>query len=128
VFYVRRGRVVGRKGFVVDKVEDVTAAQLMARVLEQHYAEAPLGTPNNVLVWEVPEDVDTLQEWLSLQRGGGRVDVRVPQRGDKRALQETVTKNAAEEFVRHRLKRSADHNARARALNALQDALDLPEA
>jgi excinuclease ABC subunit C len=128
VFYVRRGRVVGRKGFVVDKVEDVTPAQLVARVLEQHYAEAPLGIPNSVLTWEMPEDVETLQEWLSLQRGSGKVDVRVPQRGDKRALQETVTKNAAEEFVRHRLKRSADHNARARALNALQDALGLPEA
>src|SRR5256885_9362011 len=128
VFYVRRGRVVGRKGFVVDKVEDVTPAQLVSRVLEQHYAEAPLGIPNSVLTWEMPDDVETLQEWLTLQRGSGKVDVRVPQRGDKRALQETVTKNAAEEFVRHRLKRSADHNARARALNALQDALELPEA
>src|SRR5205807_3433892 len=53
---------------------------------------------------------------------------RVPQRGDKRALQETVTRNAGEEFTRHRLRRSADHNARAKALNALQDDLDLPEA
>ena len=52
----------------------------------------------------------------------------MPQRGDKRALLETVTRNAGEEFTRHRLKRAADHNARARALNALQDALDLPEA
>src|SRR4051812_39483319 len=89
VFYVRRGRVVGRKGFVVDKVEDVTPAQLMSRVLEQHYAETPLGIPNTVLVWEMPEDAETLEEWLSLQRGGGKVDVRVPQRGDKRTLQET---------------------------------------
>ncbi len=59
---------------------------------------------------------------------GTRVGIRVPQRGDKRSLQETVTQNAKEEFVRHRLKRSADHNSRARALNALQEALDLPEA
>jgi excinuclease ABC subunit C len=54
--------------------------------------------------------------------------VRVPQRGDKRALQEMVTRNASEEFVRHRLRRSADHNSRARALTALQDELGLPEA
>jgi excinuclease ABC subunit C len=59
---------------------------------------------------------------------GTNVTVRVPQRGDKRALQATVTRNAAEEFNRHRLKRSADHNSRARALNSLQDALGLPEA
>ncbi|HEX2701540.1 MAG TPA: excinuclease ABC subunit UvrC, partial [Acidimicrobiales bacterium] len=128
VFYVRRGRVVGRKGFVVDKVEDVSRPQLVASVVQQLYAEEPaLGVPREVLVPDVPDDVEVLQEWLSGLRGG-RVSVRVPQRGDKRALHETVTRNAGEEFTRHRLKRSADHNSRARALNSLQDALGLPEA
>ena len=128
VFYVRRGRVVGRKGFVVDKVEDVTRPQLVASVVQQLYAEEPaLGIPKEVLVPDVPTDVDVLQDWLSGLRGS-RVGVRVPQRGDKRALAETVTRNAGEEFTRHRLKRSADHNSRARALNSLQDALGLPEA
>ena len=128
VFYVRRGRVVGRKGFVVDKVEDVTRPQLVASVVQQLYAEEPaLGVPREVLVPELPEDVEVLQEWLSGQRDS-RVAIRVPQRGDKRALHETVTRNAGEEFTRHRLKRSADHNSRARALNSLQEALGLPEA
>ena len=128
VFYVRRGRVVGRKGFVVDKVEDVTGPQLVASVVQQLYAEEPaLGIPKEVLVPDVPEDVEILQEWLSGQRDS-RVAIRVPQRGDKRALQETVTRNAGEEFTRHRLRRSADHNSRAQALNALQEALGLPEA
>ncbi len=127
VFYVRRGRVVGRKGFVVDKVEDLTAAQLVADVLQQHYAEPALGVPREVLVPELPEDCDVLEAWLAGCRGAG-VKIRVPQRGDKRALHETVSRNAGEEFVRHRLRRSADHNSRARALNDLQDALGLPEA
>jgi excinuclease ABC subunit C len=127
VFYVRRGRVVGRKGFVVDKVEDLDAPALMARVLELLYTEPTLDVPREVLVPVVPSDVAFYEEWLEMLRGT-RVSVRMPQRGDKRALQETVTKNAKEEFVRHRLKRSADHNSRARALTALQDALDLPEA
>ena len=128
VFYVRKGRVVGRKGFVVDKVEDVTRPQLVESVVEQLYAEEPaLGIPKEVLVPDMPDGVDVLQEWLSGLRGS-RVGVRVPQRGDKRALHETVTRNAGEEFTRHRLKRSADHNSRARALNALQEALGLPEA
>ena len=128
VFYVRRGRVVGRKGYVVDKVEDVTGPQLVASIVEQLYAEEPaLGVPKEVLVPELPEDADVLQEWLTGLRGS-RVGVRVPQRGDKRALHETVTRNAGEEFTRHRLKRSADHNSRARALNSLQEALGLPEA
>ena len=128
VFWVRRGRVSGRKGFVVDKVEDLDRPQLIAHILEQLYAASPaLGVPREVLVPDTPEDAGFYESWLSDLRGS-RVTVRVPQRGDKRALHETVTRNAAEEFTRHRLRRSSDHNARARALNALQDALGLPEA
>jgi excinuclease ABC subunit C len=127
VFWVRRGRVTGRKGFVVDKVEDLTPARLTAEILEQLYAEPALGVPREVLVPALPDDLDFYEDWLSDLRGS-RVVVRVPQRGDKRALHETVVRNAAEEFTRHRLRRSSDHNARARALNALQDALGLPEA
>ena len=129
VFYVRRGRVVGRKGVIVDKVEDLTPGQLVVELLTQLYAEAPLGVPPQVLVPAEPdpEDLAGAEAWLSELRGG-HVTVRRPQRGDKRRLQETVTANAKEEFVRHRLKRAADHNSRARALNALQDVLDLPEA
>nr|MBA3655127.1 excinuclease ABC subunit UvrC [Actinomycetota bacterium] len=128
VFFVRRGRVVGRKGFVLDKVEDVTGQQLIGIVLQHMYGSpGPLGVPREVLVPEAPEDCNVFEEWLGGLRGT-RVTVRVPQRGDKRALQATVTRNAAEEFTRHRLRRSSDHNSRARALNALQEALGLPEA
>ena len=127
VFFVRKGRVVGRKGFILDKVEELTRAQLVANVLEQLYGDPILDIPKEVLVPDMPEDPDLYTEFLS-ELKGSQVSVRVPQRGDKRTLQETVTRNAAEEFTRHRLRRSADHNARARALTALQDALGLPEA
>ncbi len=162
VFYVRRGRVVGRKGFIIDKVDDLSRAELMFQVLEQHYDDPPLGVPPLVLVPEIPDEPETIQEWLALLRGanserargdatdgdvewwaadsryrversvnpearhGSRVEVRVPQRGDKKDLLEMVTKNAGEEFTRHRLRRAADHNARAKALTSLQEALRLP--
>ena len=127
VFYVRRGRVMGRKGFVVDKVEDVTPEQLTGHILEGLYYDAdPSAVPKEVLVPDMPDDPDLYREWLTGQRGSN-VSIRVPQRGDKRALQAMVTQNAKEEFVRHRLKRASDHNARARALNSLQEALDLPD-
>jgi len=127
VFYVRKGRVMGRKGFVVDKVEDVTPDQLVGHVLEGLYAETEgISVPKEVLVPDMPDDPEVYVDWLSGARGSNVV-IRVPQRGDKRALQEMVTQNAKEEFVRHRLKRASDHNARARALNALQDALGLPD-
>jgi excinuclease ABC subunit C len=128
VFFVRKGRVVGRKGFVLDKAEDLTRAQLVSKILEGlYYDDHPLGPPKQVLVPDEPDDVDLYQRWLTECRGS-TVTIRVPQRGDKRALQDTVAQNAKEEFVRHRLRRSSDHNSRARALNELQDHLGLPVA
>lgn len=128
VFYVRKGRVVGRKGFIVDKVEDLTPGGLIDRIMEEMYGdEPPLGIPKQVLVPVEAEDPNTYEEWLSHLRGS-RVQIRVPVRGDKRGLHETVTRNAKEEFTRHRLRRASDHNSRSRALTELQDLLDLPEA
>ncbi|HEY5153910.1 MAG TPA: excinuclease ABC subunit UvrC [Acidimicrobiales bacterium] len=128
VFFVRRGRVVGRKGFVVDKVEDLLPGELVDSVLEGlYYDRPPLGVPGQVLVPVESADPDLYERWLSEQREA-KVTIRVPQRGDKRALMETVARNAAEELNRHRLRRATDHNSRARALNELQEALGLPDA
>jgi len=128
VFFVRKGRVVGRKGFVLDKVEELSPGGLVDRILEELYGdEPPAGVPKQVLVPVDPDDLPTYEEWLSHLRGS-KVQIRVPQRGDKRDLHETVTRNAKEEFTRHRLRRAGDHNARSRALTELQDLLGLPEA
>jgi excinuclease ABC subunit C len=126
VFFVRRGRVVGRKGYVVDKVQDLSPGEVVDSVIEGLYSnEPPLGVPKQVLVRTLPTDLDLYEEWLALERGS-RVVVREPQRGDKRELLEMVERNAAEAFNRHRLKRASDHNSRARALNELQEHLGLP--
>ena len=125
VFFVRRGRVMGRRGFMIDKAEDLDPAELVSRALERlYFDDNPLGWPKLVLVPDVPAEVGLYTEWLSEMRGS-RVQLRVPQRGAKRALQATVTRNAEESFARHRLKRSTDHNSRARALNELQQQLGL---
>ena len=128
VFFVRRGRVMGRRGFVIDKAEELDRSELVSRALERlYFDDNPLGWPKQVLVPGTPAQSDLYREWLSEMRGS-RVQVRVPQRGAKRALQQTVTRNAEESFTRHRLKRSTDHNSRARALNELQQHLGLAEA
>jgi excinuclease ABC subunit C len=128
VFHVRKGRVMGRKGFVLDKVMDLSDGQLVEQVLEVLYYEEPaVGFPKTVLVPSLPEDTDLYQRWLTEQRGS-KVEVRIPQRGAKRELQATVIRNASEEFTRHRLRRASDHNTRARALNELQEQLGLPDA
>ncbi len=128
VFYVRKGRVMGRRGFIVDKASQLSRPELVSRVLERLYFEDnPLGGPKQVLVPDLPDNQELYEEWLREQRGS-KVGISVPQRGAKRKLQETVARNAADAFTRHRLKRTTDHNSRARALNDLQECLGLPEA
>ncbi|MDQ1362105.1 MAG: excinuclease subunit, partial [Acidimicrobiaceae bacterium] len=124
---VRSGKVVGRLALFMDKVEDLTPGQLIARILVDIYADAPSGVPRQVLVPNLPEDAEAVTEYLT-ERRGGPVALRVPIRGPKRSLQETVTHNADEAFLRHRLQRTADHNSRARALESLQRELGLPDA
>ena len=125
IIYVRRGRVVGRKGTVVDRVEVLTDAELMARVIRELYGDEE--PPREVLVSIEPDEKDLLTAWLE-ERRGTLVNLRTPQRGAKRRLMETTSVNAAEAFARHRLKRQRDHNARAKALRSLQEELGLPES
>jgi excinuclease ABC subunit C len=127
VFHVRSGKVVGRLSLFVDKVEDLTAPQLIERILIDVYAESASGVPKQVLVPTMPSDADAVVEYLT-ERRGGPVALRVPVRGPKRSLLETVENNARDAFIRHRLHRTSDHNSRARALESLQRELGLPEA
>ncbi|MGH2777299.1 MAG: excinuclease ABC subunit UvrC [Actinomycetota bacterium] len=125
VFFVRGGRVTGRKGYVVDKVEDLDTAQLVARFVERTYLDAEV--PKQVLVPVEPEDHQLIEEWLCFERGT-KVALRVPQRGEKRQLLETVSQNAKEQFAQHRLKRASDFAARSRQLKELQEQLGLEDA
>jgi len=124
VLTVRRGRVVGRLGTVVDRVEDLTDEELLGGIIRELYGDE--RPPRLVLVPVLPAGSDVIEAWLS-ERRGGTVELRVPQRGAKRRLMETTGVNAQEAFARHRLKRHQDHNARAKALRSLQEVLDLPE-
>jgi excinuclease ABC subunit C len=133
VFHVRGGRVRGQRGWVVDKVEDVTTGDLVEQFVTQVYGwsqEAGMvaeDVPREILVPELPPDVDALTQWL-VERRHGRVSLRVPQRGDKRALMETVERNARQAFAQHKLKRASDLTARSLALAELQEALGLDSA
>ena len=128
VFFVRKGRVMGQRGFIVDRAEDLSGPELMGRAMERiYFDENPLGHPKAVMVPVVPADEDLYAVWLARLRGS-KVQLRVPQRGAKRRLAETAHRNAADALQRHRLKRASDHNSRARALNELQQQLGLPHA
>jgi excinuclease ABC subunit C len=128
VFHVRGGRVRGQRGWVVDRLEEMSTGDLVEQFVTQFYgdeSEDSSGIPREVLVPVLPDDAAALTEWLT-DRRGSRVQLRVPQRGDKRALAETVARNAAQSLNQHKLKRASDLTARSRALGELQDALNLP--
>jgi excinuclease ABC subunit C len=125
VFFVRRGRVMGRKGWVVDRVEDLDRPGLVASFLRELYMQRQ-DVPPRILVPELPSDADVLGEWLSSRREGP-VRFAVPERGTKRKLMETVTQNATDQFRRHKLRRASDFGARSRALAELGRRLELEQ-
>jgi excinuclease ABC subunit C len=125
VFFVRRGRVMGRKGWIVDRVEELDAPQLIASFLRELYMERE-EVPPRILVPGLPDEVDVLTEWLGRRREG-RTTIAVPERGAKRRLLEVVTQNAREHFQRHKLRRASDFGARSRALTELSTVLGLQE-
>ena len=152
VFYVRGGRVRGQRGYVVDKVEDVTTGELVGQFLAQAYGDEPdedeierrmvpgagvtVGSvarravddvPREVLVPAIPPDAEPITRWLRQLRGT-HVELRIPQRGDKKALMETVERNAKQAFALHKTKRASDLTARSKALAEIQEALELKEA
>src|SRR5271167_1348263 len=134
VFYVRGGRVRGQRGWVLDKTEEVTRAGLVEQFLGQVYADSPAdpeavnaGVPREVLVPELPPDPPTMSQWLA-ERRGGPVILRVPQRGDKKALLETVARNAGQTLALHKTRRASDLTTRSKALNEIQEALGLDDA
>jgi excinuclease ABC subunit C len=127
LFHVRGGRVRGQRGWVAERDAETTP-EVVEHLLQQVYGgESSDGVPREVLVPVLPDDADALQEWLAGIRGH-RVDLRVPRRGDKRTLMETVARNATQSLARHKVARAGDLTARSQALQQLQDGLDLDDA
>ncbi|MGK5627390.1 excinuclease ABC subunit UvrC [Streptomyces sp. URMC 123] len=128
IFHVRGGRVRGQRGWVTDKVEAVDTAGLVEHALQQLYGEeSGEGVPREVLVPALPDPVEPVAQWLA-QRRGSRVDLRIPQRGDKKDLMATVGRNAQQALALHKTKRASDLTTRSRALEEIAAALDLDSA
>jgi excinuclease ABC subunit C len=134
VFHVRAGRVRGQRGWVVEKTEDLSTGDLVEHFCTQVYGgEADAEgramdlLPREILVPALPADVEALQTWLSGLRGA-KVSLRIPQRGDKKALMDTVARNAGEALTQHKLRRAGDLTARSQALEEVADGLGLPMA
>jgi len=137
IFHVRGGRVRGERGWVADRFDEESAGELVESFLLQLYSESDPtadpsagdrdAVPREILVPALPPSVNSLTELLA-ERRGSSVSIRVPQRGDKRALMETVARNASQALIRHKTTRAGDLSTRNRALEEIQEALELPSA
>ncbi|MFF3905434.1 excinuclease ABC subunit UvrC [Streptomyces sp. NPDC001848] len=128
IFHVRGGRVRGQRGWVTDKVEEITTGALVEHALQQLYGdETGDSVPKEVLVPALPDPIEPVQDWLTGRRGSN-VSLRIPQRGDKKALMETVQRNAQQALALHKTKRASDLTTRSRALEEIAEALDLDSA
>ncbi|MCA1221279.1 excinuclease ABC subunit UvrC [Streptomyces sp. 8L] len=132
IFHVRGGRVRGQRGWVTDKVEAVGTGELVEHALQQLYGEERGdAVPKEVLVPALPGDDEAataaVTQWLS-DRRGAHVSLRIPQRGDKKDLMETVARNAQQALGLHKTKRASDLTTRSRALEEIAAALGLDSA
>ncbi|MFJ2088673.1 excinuclease ABC subunit UvrC [Streptomyces sp. NPDC087901] len=128
IFHVRGGRVRGQRGWVTDKVENVDTSGLVEHALQQLYGEETGDSvPKEVLVPALPEDPDSVSQWLA-DRRGSQVSLRIPQRGDKKDLMVTVQRNAQQALGLHKTKRASDLTTRSRALEEIAEALGLDTA
>ena len=126
IFHVRDGRIRGERGFILEKSEDLTSSGYLGRVLQRIYDDE-IDIPREVLISLALESNSVWESWLTQKRGSA-VSVRVPQRGDKRALMETAAANAQHTLTLHKLRRSSDITARSKALQELKEALGLADA
>ncbi len=137
VFHVRDGRVAGERGWVADRADDGDVPELVEAFLLQLYADLVPGdlpaeerrraVPPQILVPSLPASGEMLETLLEQERGA-KVTIRVPQRGDKRVLLDTVERNAAESLARHKTRRASDLTTRNRALEEIQETLGLATA
>jgi excinuclease ABC subunit C len=129
VYSVRGGRIRGQRGWVVEKTEELSTEDLVHHFCTQVYGDetGESDVPRELLVPALPPDADALTDWLAQHRGS-RVSMRIPQRGDKRALMETVARNAAEALAQHKLRRAGDLTTRSKALDEISEALGMGQA
>src|SRR6478736_3035260 len=126
IFYVSGGRIRGQRGWVADRTDEGGTPELVQDFLLQLYGGEDDSIPREVLVPALPPDADVLEQLLT-ERRGSKVAIRVPQRGDKRDLQQTVANNAAQALALHKTKRASDLTTRNRALEEIQQSLGLDE-
>ena len=124
MFTVRFGRVVGSRSWILDRSDVLEDENVIEAMISKIYSE--LDAPAEILVDELPENLETIENWLT-DKSGHRVSISKPQRGDKFEVINTVKRNAHQALIQYLSKRSNDAAVSGRALEEIANLLDLPE-
>ena len=125
IFFISAGKLIGRESFMLEGGEDEENNEIVAQFIKQFYDGAAFVPPEVVLPDDLPE-VEIISQWLRDKRGGDKVTLTVPHRGEKRGLIEMATENATDALNRIRAQREADQSKHVEAMSELQTALHLP--
>lgn len=127
VFHIRGGRIRGQRGWIIERMQDKTPGELIEDAIRQAYTDVDThAIPTEILTSHEPADSALLGEWLRSVRGA-KIDMRIPQRGEKKAVLETAELNARKALALHKTRRASDLTTRSQALNEIHEALDLTE-
>jgi excinuclease ABC subunit C len=124
LFSVRHGRVVGSRSWILDRSDVLEGENVIEAMISKIYSE--LDAPTEILVDELPENLETIQDWLT-DKSGHKVSISKPLRGDKHEVINTVKRNAQQALIQYLSKRSNDAAVSGRALEEIANLLDLPE-
>jgi excinuclease ABC subunit C len=124
VFFIRSGKLIGRESFLLQGTRYEEPGQIMASFIKQFYASSP-HIPPLLLLQHPVEDMAMIESWLQGKRGG-KVNIQVPRRGNKRQLMKIVAENAQQGLEQLKIKQLASPTALSAALEEIKRELRLP--
>ena len=125
VFFIRKGKLIGRDHFFMEGTQDYESDLILGQFVKQFYQTAALVVPPRIVIQHMPEDAETITEWLREVRGGS-VRLICPQRGIHKQLLDTVATNADQGLNQHRVTRMSDNSIVQQAATELEEELSLP--
>ncbi|MDD2522126.1 MAG: excinuclease ABC subunit UvrC [Anaerolineaceae bacterium] len=126
IFFIRSGKLIGREYFILEGTEEEENQEILEEFIKQYYSQAAY-VPNKVMLPQEVEEAMIINEWLNTKRGGEKVQITVPKRGQSKELVKMATENAAETLRALEIRWKADKDRQRDALGEIQEALGMSE-
>ena len=126
VFFIRSGKLIGREYFILEGTEAEENSEILEEFVKQFYSQAAY-VPNKVMLPQEVEEARIIKEWLNTRRGGEKVQLTVPKRGQGKELIQMAAENARETLKSLEIRWKADKDRQHQALGEIQAVLGMVE-